>query len=173
MFRKLCRRIAVLGANLIVKLHPILQKAFMENPSYWKKFLCAIEEHPHVTHVDALVDEDPQPLLFITDVLITDISSIFVDFLPLNRPVIFIEPQFDWWEQTEICSSYRPGFIVETPEELLHAVSDSFENPNRFESLRKRVFHKLVDRFDGRAAERGADEIVGLLNGGISWKRCM
>jgi len=164
VFRNLCEHIESIGANFIIKFHPLLQKPFMQNKTFWEKFLSVVEEYGHVTVIDALIDEDPQPLLYITDVLITDISSIFADFLPLNRPVVFIDPQLDIWEQTEICASYRAGFVVETPEQLLYAISDSFENPGRFELCRKRVLNKLVSVFDGRTAERGVNEILNLLN---------
>ena len=73
-----------------------------------------------------------------------------------------MEPQWDLWEQTEICSSYRPGFIVQTPEELNQSIADSLENPKRYEYCRERVFHKLVYKPDGCAAQRSVDEILKL-----------
>jgi len=163
VFARLCEHVGALGANLVIKFHPLFQKQVCTKPGFWRTFLHAVDQYEHVRWLDADQNEDPQQLLHVTDVLITDLSSIFADFLTLDRPVVFIEPQFDIWESTEIFSSSRPGFIVEEPEELMYAISDSLENPRRFEHERRRVFRRLVWRFDGLAAERGADEVMEFL----------
>ncbi len=163
VLRELCEYVGALDAQLLVKFHPTHYREFKAKAELWEKFHAIIDTYEHVFFIDTLENEDPQELLFITDVLITDISSIFADFLPLNRPVIFIEPQWDLWEQTEICSSYRAGFIVSTPQQLCEAIADSLKNPDRYEHARKRIFNKLVYKFDGNAAKRGVDEILRLV----------
>jgi len=160
VFKELCEYTDKLGTNFIFKFHPLLQKPFMQNKDFWNAFVSLVSNYKHVKLIDAIKEEDPQPLLFVTDVLITDISSIFADYLPMNRPVVFIDPQLDIWEDTEICSSYRTGFVVQTPEDLFFAISDSLQNPYRYEHDRKRLFNKLVYRFDGNAAKRAVDVIL-------------
>ena len=60
-------------------------------------------------------------VLGVTDILVTDYSSIFFDFLPLDRPVVFLTPDIDDY------SGYRglylepdewPGPVVGTVEDL-------------------------------------------------------
>jgi len=167
IFHLFCQYIEKLQANLIVKFHPLLQKPFMENEKFWQAFKTVVEQYDHLILIDALQQEDPQSLLYITDVLVTDISSIFVDYLALNRPVVFIEPQLDYWEQTEICSSYRTGYVVNTPQDLCNSIEDSLQNPARYEHDRKRLFGKLVYKFDGLAARRGVDAILSRYQKGV------
>lgn len=89
-------------------------------------------------------DLDPQLLLKYTDVLITDYSSCYTDYLLLNRPVIFYcydleryleqsnEMYFDYFEVT-------PGPRVKDFDSLYKAMTDAVEGRDDFEGERKRV----------------------------------
>lgn len=166
VLERLCREIPRLGATFVVKLHPLLQKELANRDGFWDRLRRAVDRHDHVRLLDAEKKEDPQALLFVTDVLITDTSSIFADYLALDRPIVFIDPRDHGWERTEICASSRPGFIVQEPHDLVEAVADSLQFPARYKHDRKRVFRKLVSHFDGQAAERGADAVLRLLREG-------
>jgi len=65
---------------------------------------------------------DPYPLLKYTDCLITDYSSIFIDFLLLDRPIIFFPYDLADYNSNEGSyykyNSITPGNMVENSSEL-------------------------------------------------------
>lgn len=68
---------------------------------------------------------DPQELLFVTDILITDYSSCYIDYLMLNRPVIFYF--YDNYTQDDNELYYKPlnnreGKICFNENEVLDAI---------------------------------------------------
>lgn len=103
--------------------------------------------------------------LAITDVLVSDYSSIFFDFLPLHRPIIL--NVHDLEEYTAERGLYfdiddMPGRIVRNREELAAAVHEAVEvgiaEPERFEaSVRRFAPHE-----DGKASVRAVDLLLGL-----------
>lgn len=64
-------------------------------------------------------------LLAVTDVLVTDYSSIFVDFLATGRPILFYTPDLEDYAATRgfyLSPGEWPGPVCRTVEELAHAV---------------------------------------------------
>ncbi len=79
--------------------------------------------------IDATAYPDIQELYLITDLLITDYSSVFFDFANMNRPMMFYAYDLDLYRDTLrgfYLDYYNdlPGPILETEEALLHALSD-------------------------------------------------
>lgn len=67
---------------------------------------------------------DTQMLLVETDILITDYSSIYIDYMLLNRPILFYNYDYEQYlkEDRQMYFSYQdvtPGAKVKTWEELL------------------------------------------------------
>ena len=54
-------------------------------------------------------------LLGSADILLTDFSSIYIDYLLLNRPIGFVEDDFDEYSKSR-------GFIFDNPEEYMPGV---------------------------------------------------
>ncbi|WP_347040040.1 CDP-glycerol glycerophosphotransferase family protein [Glutamicibacter halophytocola] len=63
---------------------------------------------------------DTNELLAVVDVLITDYSSIFYDFLPAKKPVIFYTPDFEAYEAERGLYFERSSW----PGEVLDAIED-------------------------------------------------
>ncbi len=104
--------------------------------------------------LDSTVMPDAQEAISITDCLITDYSSIFVDFLLLNRPIVFYI--FDLGEYTQergIVIDYdndkmTPGPKVRTLEELINEIEIWLSGTDRFEDIRnesRSFFHNNLD----------------------------
>lgn len=79
--------------------------------------------------IDVTAYPDIQELYLITDLLITDYSSVFFDFANMNRPMMFYAYDLDLYRDTLrgfYLDYYNdlPGPILETEEALLHALSD-------------------------------------------------
>lgn len=88
---------------------------------------------------------DPYPLLKYTDVLITDYSSVFFDFLFLNRPIIFM--CYDLDEYREKVSFYydyenlEMGLICKSWEEVMKGIINVSEDKDDYVYKRKEVFN--------------------------------
>ncbi len=100
--------------QLLVKVHPLVFQ-FIENFN--------IE---NVTFIPDWVDANE--LLYYTDVLITDYSSIFFDYLVTDKPIIFYT--YDRDEYVESRGVYfdlhhLPGEICLTEDEVAHAINHS------------------------------------------------
>lgn len=103
-------------------------------------------------------DIDTNDLLSAVDVLVTDYSSIFFDYLPLKRPVVFYTPDLEDYE------SYRglyfkmadmPGKCCSNTAELSSAVHEAITGSTGSDmALAIREFCPMED---GRAAARTAD----------------
>ena len=78
------------------------------------------------TTVTSNFQEDPNQYLWITDTLISDLSGIITEFMVLDRPVIYIDPDetVEPWNDCDMPKSFRAGHIIKTPEELVEAVKD-------------------------------------------------
>ena len=95
---------------------------------------------------------DPYPLLHFTDILITDYSSVYFDFLITNKPIIFAPFDFYeykktvkfYYEYTDITPGKKCITWVEIEEEILTILSgiDSFKG-DREKLLNERGF--IVD----------------------------
>ena len=93
-----------------------------------------------------------QEIMFLTDILITDYSSCFVDFLLLNRPIIFYAYDLDdYLKYRGFLYDYKsilPGKIVYNQEELFSALIDYVNHPDKDISKRKSMlnfFHKFTN----------------------------
>jgi len=87
---------------------------------------------------------DPQVLLKYTDILITDYSSCYTDFLLLDRPVIFYCFDYDWYisSDRELYHDYHdvtPGPKCKTFAELLFHLQEAARGIDPFKEERKRV----------------------------------
>lgn len=128
-----------------------------------EEWLVITKLHPHLQkHVGA--DECRIPterLLPVTDVLISDYSSVIYDFLLLERPIVFYAQDLDYFEQKDqFYIDYRqemPGLIVEDDRQLASAVREAYAHP---QTQRLRDFkQKYMGACDGRALERLIEQL--------------
>lgn len=89
---------------------------------------CPPSEHESVFVNLSGVNVDPQELLFVSDMLITDYSSCYIDFLLLNRPVAFY--LYDNYQEEDNDLYFRPqdhpvGRVCFNEKDLFSAVKSS------------------------------------------------
>lgn len=102
----------VLGADhvLLLKLHPFIRHALHVPPE-----LAGFA-------IDASADPDVNELMLVSDVLVTDYSSVIYEFSLLGRPIAFLAPDDGAYdEERGFYFDFRrdaPGPIVDTTEEL-------------------------------------------------------
>jgi CDP-glycerol glycerophosphotransferase (TagB/SpsB family) len=86
-------------------------------------------------------DPDPYPLLHITDILISDYSSMIFDFLLLDRPIIlFAYDLIDYQKKVGLYFDYEqiaPGQICREAEEVAKQLQLELEDKNITKALRE------------------------------------
>lgn len=118
---------------------------------------------PRVQAADDTVFGDTNALLQHVDVLITDYSSIYMDFLLLDRPMLFNPVDLEEYEGARgflfDYADNTPGAKVVTAEALLEALEAELSGADPYRSERARVralFHKHPE---GGARQRIMAEI--------------
>jgi len=103
-----------------------------------------------------------EELMLVSDVLVTDYSSVMFDYALLDRPIVIYAP--DWEEYVRERGvyfdlvSHPPGVVARTPQELVMA----FESGAVWRCRRQRTaFREQLCEFDdGRAAERVVRRVI-------------
>jgi CDP-glycerol glycerophosphotransferase len=77
------------------------------------------------------------------DLLITDYSSIYFDYLLLNRPIIFLPYDYNSYEKevgfTVPYNEFTPGYKPSTMKDFIDAIYTSFYGKDEFEEERKKI----------------------------------
>ncbi|MBE2920985.1 CDP-glycerol glycerophosphotransferase family protein [Anoxybacillus flavithermus] len=107
------------------------------------------------------VNIDTQILLKYTDLLITDYSSCYIDYLLLDRPIVFFAYDFEDYQlnDRELYFNYEdvtPGIKVYDKKSLLNAIIESFEKDN-YSERRKEVLSLF---YDEKARQPISNEIL-------------
>lgn len=151
-------RLDNLGIELYLKLHYYHEKSIV-NKSY---------KNIHLIK-DKDIDQDIYSIMNTFDILITDYSSVFFDFLLLDRPIIFAPFDLGDYLSTDRGMYFDYNAVTPGPKcvnwgEILDWVVNFIDNPNLFADER----HKVRDLFhlykDGRSSERVFEAILILLN---------
>jgi len=158
VFEKICKKSFDKNLNLIVRLHSL---SFSTN----KKKLIDIAKKYKVlwqTNLTSNYRDDPNKYLWITDILISDLSGIISEYMVLNRPIIYIDPDesIDPWQNSDMPKNFRAGHVVREADQLLEAIDDSIMYPQRFSKQRKDILNKVYYNLDGNATSRGVEAIM-------------
>ena len=101
------------------------------------------------------------------DVMISDYSSVYFDYLLLDRPILYYVPDLE--EYQEKCRGfYAPyetltaGAKVKTEDELLSAMQDVIDGRDNYKEDRKRLRDQTFKYQDGKNCERVIDWIKSL-----------
>ncbi|EDY36277.1 CDP-Glycerol:Poly(glycerophosphate) glycerophosphotransferase superfamily [Aciduliprofundum boonei T469] len=110
------------NSYLLVRTHPYAKYSEKKLERYLKNY-------NNVKFVPMKKYPDTMLLLAVSDVLITDWSSIYTDYLVTKRPIIFLEINKNYFTQqrgfSEIPPNLRPGYIVLTKDEFYKALKIS------------------------------------------------
>ena len=98
-------------------------------------------------------------LLPFVDVLVTDWSSIATDYLPLQRPVVYLDVPPPVVDAGPLTRDDRPGPIVADLDELVAAVREAIHDPDAatapFATARSATVERAWgDTLDGRSRDR-------------------
>ena len=109
--------------------------------------------------------DDINELYIISDMLITDYSSVFFDYANLKRPIIFYMYDFEQYKNNirgfYIALKELPGSITKTEDELIKEIkkmNNNFKYNKIYEEFNKK--YNYLD--DGKATERVINKILKL-----------
>ncbi|MBQ6583222.1 MAG: CDP-glycerol glycerophosphotransferase family protein [Mogibacterium sp.] len=133
---------------LILKMHPFVKQRF-SIPEEYSGYFIDLSSHREIND-----------LLFVTDVLITDYSSVMYEFSLLRRPIYFYAFDQKLYERTrdfyEPFEQTVPGGIVKTMDELIAALENDTFDYSGLDAFIARNFKYT----DGRSTDRVIDQII-------------
>lgn len=146
-------------------------RRFVENENLL--FICKPHSHDENAfqayngeHIHVLLNDDLQKsgntiydFLSAVGILVTDYSSVYFDFLHLNRPIVFHVPDIEDYQKQrgfilEPFQDWAPGETSTDVDELIGALMSSLADPDRWEPERARLRGLLFRYADGLASER-------------------
>ncbi len=104
--------------------------------------------------------KDIQPLLRVTDILVTDYSSVYMDYLLLDRPVVFFAYNYEKYMESQqgLLFDYKsmaPGAICYLQDQLHEALKNIVNGrKDEFAQKREEVRNLAFNHKDGKAGER-------------------
>lgn len=155
---------------------PLLESLNKKTGKIWKLL---IRLHPNVSFqsdifnyddnvINATAFDDPQELLLISDLLITDYSSIMIDFAIMRKPVFLFALDLEYY--VTHCRNLRPIFyqlpfeLCRSNDELINSIVyfDMHSYLERLDSFME-INYKSYD--DGYASKWVVDRIVDVIKG--------
>ncbi len=148
-----------LSKDELVELNNLLKasKSFLIMKAHMFEKVVNFKDYSNIRR--APQNADIQELLYLTNLLITDYSSVYCDFLLLNRPILFFTYDFKQFMEKGRGFYYNfekiaPGPLIYTGRELIDAVKNIDEIDKKYKDRRletRNLFHKYVD---GNSTER-------------------
>ncbi len=164
-----------IDSSYLVKLNEILKEEsayFLYRPHHHGGIFSKedIKQLSNFIYLDNMIMPDSQMAISIIDYLITDYSSIFVDFLLLNKPIVFFVFDLDNYKNKRgLVIDYdndvmTPGPKVLDLETLIDEIHKLLQGKDEFYDIRsesRRFFH---NNLDNRSTERIWSYLIKKLN---------
>ena len=136
---------------LALRLHPKIKKFYSGEISSKGKYITC-SDYP-----------SEQELLLISDILITDYSSIMIEFALLNKPIIFFTYDFESYLTQERgfyfdFKSTVPGPVVYDSNQLIDVIKSNSFDENKISEFVKTQFNEM----DGQSSKRVVDYLMKL-----------
>lgn len=145
------------------------------NQSLGDEYILALRLHPKIKkfysgeisseeqYIDCSDYPSEQELLLISDILITDYSSIMIEFALLNKPIIFFTYDFESYMTEERgfyfdFKSTVPGPVVYDSNQLIDVIKSNSFDENKISEFVKTQFNEI----DGQSSKRVVDYLMKL-----------
>ncbi len=148
-FQRLAKYCEDNNAIVLFKMHPFVKNK-LKIPNKFKKYFLDISELREVND-----------LLFITDILISDYSSLIYEFAVFKKPMLFyafdLEDYITTRDFYESYETFVPGKIVQTFEALMESLNNEDFDQYKVEPFLNKYFKYQ----DGRSSERLVRHLFG------------
>ncbi len=140
---------------LLVRFHPLVRQSLRRATAGLGGFLLDVSTYP-----------DVQELLLITDVLITDYSSLFFDFANLDRPMLFFAYDLEKYRD-QLRGFYLeyedaiPGPLLTDNDQVIEALRDLDSVRERYRDRLAAFVRAYAPADDGGASDRVLDVLLG------------
>lgn len=116
----------------------IIKKHFYHRNEFEK-----LEKYPNIYDITSIDDIDPQVLLCQADILISDYSACYIDYLLLDRPILFYQYDYDIFQKNERTlyfpfSTLNIAPIAYDKKELVEKLQDIIMSPDKFSENRRK-----------------------------------
>lgn len=127
---------------------------------YHRKETENLNKYPHIIDITAIDDIDPQVLLCQADILVSDYSACYVDYMLLKRPIIFFQYDIDYFNNSERKLKYdfeelQIAPVVYDKTKLVDCLDSIVNNGDKWLDKRmqfaKENYFDNIDQRDGRA----------------------
>jgi len=153
-FEKLTEFLEKNNLKLYVRFHP---HNYKESKEKAKKYF----ECPNIIDLSPDKLEDIQDFLPNTDILITDYSSIMLDFLILGRHIFIIS--YDPSNLALDFTFFSPGPLIKSFDDLLHHMEDILQGDDVYKIKREYLRHLIYNRIDDKSCYRVRELVRSLL----------
>lgn len=158
---EIIQTLSKMNINFLIKLHDHSYDRGLTHID-WKKELQRLK----TPDMRIIRDYDICPYLYVSDILLSDASSVANEYTVLDRPIVFFDsPDISrryGKRMDEEAFEKRPGIVVKTASELKPAIEHSLQNPQEFSDIRTQISHELFYQ-SGTATERAVKKIYELL----------
>lgn len=152
---------------IIIKNHPFTRDgSFYDMVLDTKKYYYSRNYQYNILFYPTM--DDIYPILSISDGLITDYSSVYFDYLLVDKPIIFFIYDLEIYIKTHgefmlEFNEYTPGDKPTTFENLKISILNSIEN-DKYKQEREKLKKKLFESSTGKSNKILFDEISKLIN---------
>ncbi|WP_419766226.1 MAG: CDP-glycerol glycerophosphotransferase family protein [Arcobacter sp.] len=148
-FKRLNKKMKELDTYFIVKFHPFVMQFYEDIKNS--------DEYSNIKFHS--IQGDIYPLLKYADILITDYSSIYFDFLLLDKPIIFFD--YDYEEYSSNMNGFvydydtcAPGKKVQNEDGLYEQIEEVLKGKDTFKNERETVLDKFFTYKDENSSSR-------------------
>lgn len=143
---------------LVIKLHPLQDKEGMDSGGFENIKLLT---NKSLDKADVMLYH----LVATADVLLTDYSSVYLDYLLLNRPIGFLIDDIDEYQKNkgfvvDNALSYMPGQKVKTIDELYSFFDKLVSGEDEYKEARNAIMDEIHVYKDGNSCERIAKRFL-------------
>ena len=122
---------------------------YLKNNSYFFEPFCDISEYQDLSE-----ERDINELLLVTDILVTDYSSVIFDWAFLNKPIIYFAYDKEDYENGRGLyfpfKEYIFGEVAKDTKELIKAIKKA----DLCEDKREKFIEKFISACDGKSTEK-------------------
>jgi len=160
--KNICNKLSIIDTTLYFKMH------FCDKDKV-KELNKIIKELNHIKIImDDEINNNIYNIINSFNILITDYSSIYFDFLLTNKPIIFFPFDYEKYikEDRELYYDYNeitPGPKCKNWDEIIEWIKKFKNDPSLYADERKKIKDRFHKYQDGKSSERVYKEIKKLI----------